>query len=144
MRLSPILRFASLATATSCLQLLSSPVSAQQSQPLPGITVQGATLDSGRVQQPPPAAPPAPSAAASGSTENAAEPTVLGVPIETIGNAVTVITGEDLRRQQVRNAADALRSLPGVAVNRQGGVGSITQVRIRGAEIGRASCRERV
>ena len=134
MRLSPILRFASLATATSCLQLLSSPVSAQQSQPLPGITVQGATLDTGRVQQPPPAAPPAPSAAASGSTENAAEPTVLGVPIETIGNAVTVITGEDLRRQQVRNAADALRSLPGVAVNRQGGAGSITQVRIRGAE----------
>ena len=64
----------------------------------------------------------------------ATEATALGVPIETIGNAVTVVTGEELRRQQVRSAADALRGLPGVAVNRQGGVGSITQVRIRGAE----------
>ena len=47
---------------------------------------------------------------------------------------MTVVTGEELRRQQVRNAADALRSLPGVSVNRSGGVGNLTQVRIRGAE----------
>ena len=37
-------------------------------------------------------------------------------------------------RQQVRHAADALRSLPGVSVSRTGGFGSLTQVRIRGAE----------
>jgi vitamin B12 transporter len=39
-----------------------------------------------------------------------------------------------LRQQQVRTVADALRSTPGVAVSRSGGVGNFTQVRIRGAE----------
>ena len=47
---------------------------------------------------------------------------------------MTVITGEELRAQQVRYAADALRSLPGVSVSRSGGFGNLTQVRIRGAE----------
>ena len=47
---------------------------------------------------------------------------------------MTVVTGEELRAQQVRNAAEALRSLPGVSVNRGGGFGNLTQVRIRGAE----------
>ena len=60
--------------------------------------------------------------------------TVGGAPAYTIGNAVSVVTGEELRAQQVRNAAEALRSLPGVAVSRSGGVGNLTQVRIRGAE----------
>ncbi|HEU0062342.1 MAG TPA: TonB-dependent receptor plug domain-containing protein, partial [Hyphomicrobiaceae bacterium] len=132
MRLSPIPGFPAAAAALA-LQFLSSSASAQQSVALPGITVQGATLERGRVQAPSsPTAPPPSSQAAADAT--AADATALGVPIETIGNAVTVITGEDLRRQQVRSAADALRGLPGVAVNRQGGVGSITQVRIRGAE----------
>ena len=57
-----------------------------------------------------------------------------GVPLEQVGSAVTVVTGEQLRAQQVRTAADALRSLPGVAVSRTGGFGNLTQVRIRGAE----------
>jgi vitamin B12 transporter len=51
-----------------------------------------------------------------------------------VGSAVTVVTGEQLRAQQVRHAGDALRSLPGVSVSRSGGYGSKTQVRIRGAE----------
>jgi vitamin B12 transporter len=109
---------------------LITPASAQQPIALPGLVIEGATLDKGR--SPPAGAPlSAGSAAAEGS---AAEETILGVPAETVGNAVTVITGEDLRRQQIRNAADALRGLPGIAVNRQGGVGNLTQVRIRGAE----------
>ena len=57
-----------------------------------------------------------------------------GIPREQIGTAVTVITGEELRAQQVRYVADALRSLPGVSVSRSGGPGNLTQVRIRGAE----------
>lgn len=133
MRLSPIPGFPAAAAALA-LQFLSSPASAQQSTALPGITVQGATLERGRVQAPSSPTAPPPSSQAAADATAAAEATALGVPIETIGNAVTVITGEDLRRQQVRSAADALRGLPGVAVNRQGGVGSITQVRIRGAE----------
>ena len=44
------------------------------------------------------------------------------------------MTGDELRRQQIRNAADALRSLPGVSVSRGGSFGAQTQVRIRGAE----------
>ena len=56
------------------------------------------------------------------------------IPADTVGSAVTVVTGEELRAQQVRTAVDALRSLPGVAVSRSGGIGNFTQVRIRGAE----------
>ena len=47
---------------------------------------------------------------------------------------MTVVTGEELRARQVRHAAEALRSLPGVSVSRSGGFGNLTQVRIRGAE----------
>ncbi len=45
-----------------------------------------------------------------------------------------MITGAELERRQIRPAADALRMVPGLAVNRTGGVGAVTQVRIRGAE----------
>lgn len=95
---------------------------------LPGLTVQGATLDTSR-------APPATSAPA-GEPAASEQPTsdTGSVSREKIGSAVTVITGDDLRAQQVRQVADALRSLPGVSVSRSGGPGNLTQVRIRGAE----------
>ncbi len=57
-----------------------------------------------------------------------------GVAAEKIGSAVTVVSGDQLRAQEVRNAGDALRSLPGVSVNRTNGATGLTQVRIRGAE----------
>lgn len=57
-----------------------------------------------------------------------------GLLLKNQGNSVTVITSEQLKAQQVRHAADALRSLPGVYVSRSGGPQSITSVRIRGAE----------
>jgi vitamin B12 transporter len=50
------------------------------------------------------------------------------------GTAVSVLTRQDLEQQQIRHAADALRSLPGVYVSRSGGVGHETVVRLRGAE----------
>ena len=37
-----------------------------------------------------------------------------------LGTAVAVVTGEQLRAQQVRNGGDALRALPGAAVSRTG------------------------
>lgn len=52
----------------------------------------------------------------------------------TLGSASTVITGEELERRQIRHTADALRTVPGLSVSRSGGVGSQTQVRVRGAE----------
>jgi len=62
--------------------------------------------------------------------------TLSGEPTDaaTLGSATTVITGEELERRQIRHAAGALRTVPGVAVSRSGGVGTITQVRVRGAE----------
>jgi vitamin B12 transporter len=53
---------------------------------------------------------------------------------EKTGSAFSVITGEELEKRQIRHAADALREIPGVAVNQSGGAGAYAQVRIRGAE----------
>jgi vitamin B12 transporter len=59
---------------------------------------------------------------------------IVGLPAETIGTAVSVVTGDDLRRQQIRSPSDALRGMPGVSVTQTGSSGSLTQVRLRGAE----------
>lgn len=56
------------------------------------------------------------------------------LPAKEIGSAVTVITEEELKQRQVRIVSDVLRDVPGVSVNRTGPVGSLTQIRIRGAE----------
>lgn len=48
------------------------------------------------------------------------------------GRAHTVLTGEELEQRGIRSVQDALRGVPGVSVNSTGG--SVTQVRIRGAE----------
>src|ERR671912_2066901 len=50
------------------------------------------------------------------------------------GSAVSILTGVELEQRQIRLVSDALRAVPGVAVSRQGPVGTVTQVRIRGAE----------
>lgn len=55
-------------------------------------------------------------------------------PTKEVGSAVTIITREELEQRQIRFVADALRSVPGVAVSRSGSVGSLTQVRLRGSE----------
>src|SRR5262249_6520746 len=102
---------------------------AQQAISLPEVTVKGATLDAKRPQA---AGPGSSSASTAGSSADSAGDG--GVPANEVGGAVTVITGDDLRKQQVRTVADALRSLPGVAVSRTGNEGGLTQVRIRGAE----------
>lgn len=51
-----------------------------------------------------------------------------------VGSAVTVVTGEELERRQVRSTGDALRSLPGVHIGRTGAFGGLTEIRLRGAE----------
>jgi vitamin B12 transporter len=99
--------------------------------------VEGATLER-RARPPRPTTESAPAAQASGETGPAAADGQGGgeggVPIDQIGSAVTVITGEDLRRQQIRYVADALRGQPGVSVTRVGGFGGLTEVRLRGGE----------
>ena len=51
-----------------------------------------------------------------------------------VGQAVTVITRDDLDRRQTVSVADLLATTPGVTVTRNGSVGGFTGVRIRGAE----------
>lgn len=55
-------------------------------------------------------------------------------PRAAIGSAVSSISGEELERRQIRVVSDVLRELPGVAVNRTGPAGALTQVRLRGSE----------
>ncbi|WP_174291423.1 TonB-dependent receptor [Sphingomonas bacterium] len=51
-----------------------------------------------------------------------------------LGSSISVITGQAMEDRQIRIVSDVLRDVPGVAVNRTGAVGNLTQVRIRGAE----------
>lgn len=116
------------------------PAAAQQEVQLPGIVVEGATLARPDVRRPPRtpspssgAVPAAASTAEGDATDGTGEPDV-GVPASEIGSSVTVVAGQELRDRQIRSAAEALRSLPGVNVNRNSTPGSVTEVRIRGAE----------
>lgn len=56
------------------------------------------------------------------------------MPRREVGGAITVITAADIEARQSRLVSDLLRSVPGVSVNRAGPAGSLTQVRIRGAD----------
>ena len=56
------------------------------------------------------------------------------IPADLIGSSVTVIDEQDLQDRQTRILSDVLRDVPGVAVNRTGAVGGLTEIRIRGSE----------
>ena len=56
------------------------------------------------------------------------------VMLEETGSAISVLTSSELEQRQIRLVSDALRAVPGIAVSRQGPTGTVTQVRIRGAE----------
>jgi vitamin B12 transporter len=55
-------------------------------------------------------------------------------PISEVGQAISVIDAETIRRRQTDTVVDLLRNVPGVTFTRNGGVGTITSVNIRGAE----------
>jgi vitamin B12 transporter len=55
-------------------------------------------------------------------------------PIERVGQSVTVLDDAELSRRQTRTVADILRTVPGVSITRNGGIGATTSVFIRGAE----------
>lgn len=50
------------------------------------------------------------------------------------GQAISVITRDDLARTQTSVISDILRTVPGVAIARNGGVGGVTSAFVRGAE----------
>jgi vitamin B12 transporter len=55
-------------------------------------------------------------------------------PLSEIGQSITVITGEDIETRQAVTVVDLLRNVPGVTFTRNGGIGSTTNINIRGAE----------
>ena len=127
--------FASAGGSAIALVLAAGVAKAQETR-LPGIVVEGATLSRPAVRAASPVA--APQAASSTPAEAADAPAVqdgdTGVPLSEVGSSVTVVTGAQLRDRQVRTAAEALQSLPGVHVSRNSTPASVTEVRIRGAE----------
>ena len=59
--------------------------------------------------------------------------TKVETPASRVGASVTVITGEELETYNYERIEDALRQVPGVDVQRSGGPGKTTSIRIRGA-----------
>ncbi|MBM4443311.1 MAG: TonB-dependent receptor [Candidatus Rokubacteria bacterium] len=53
-------------------------------------------------------------------------------PQERLGAAVTVITGDHIEEKQYPTVEEALRHVPGVDIQRSGGLGKTTAIRIRG------------
>jgi outer membrane cobalamin receptor len=56
----------------------------------------------------------------------------IEVPLSRAADSVTVISGDELRAQQIETASDALRFVPGLTVTRSGGRGAITSLFPRG------------
>jgi len=69
-----------------------------------------------------------------GSTPIVVTGALIPVEREKIGNSLTVIDGDTIERQKQDYLLDVLRQVPGLTVNRAGSFGSMSQVRIRGAE----------
>lgn len=55
-------------------------------------------------------------------------------PLSQVGSSVSVVTVEALQKRQSVSVAEAISELAGVAFSRNGGLGGVTSVRIRGAE----------
>jgi vitamin B12 transporter len=56
------------------------------------------------------------------------------VSISGSGSSVTVIDKQHIENRQIPFAADLLRDAPGIAVSKNGGAGTLTQLHLRGAE----------
>jgi len=59
-------------------------------------------------------------------------PTAVPTPVNETANSVTVITGEEMEREQRRTVTDALNAVPGLQVVQNGSSGAQTSVFIRG------------
>ena len=54
--------------------------------------------------------------------------------LDKVGQSITVLDSAEIERRQTQAVADILRTVPGVTVVRNGGIGTSTSVSIRGAE----------
>jgi vitamin B12 transporter len=57
-------------------------------------------------------------------------------PLEKTGTSMSVITADDIALKQTPVLADILADLPGVSITRNGGVGQVTSLFLRGSEVG--------
>jgi vitamin B12 transporter len=73
---------------------------------------------------------------AEGTEEVVVSASRVPIAADRAGSAVSVIDAETLEQRQASQVFDALRAVPGVEVSRTGTVGSLAQIRIRGAEAG--------
>ena len=55
-------------------------------------------------------------------------------PVATLGNSVTVLQGDDLRRAGITSVSEALRAVQGVSVVQQSSYGSVTSLFVRGGQ----------
>jgi vitamin B12 transporter len=55
-------------------------------------------------------------------------------PLSRVGQTISILDSAEINRRQTGNVVDLLRSVPGVTITRNGGVGGTTGVFIRGAE----------
>jgi vitamin B12 transporter len=55
-------------------------------------------------------------------------------PLSRVGDSVTLIEPEEVRASQRLTVSDLLATTPGITVSRNGGLGTSTQLRVRGAE----------
>lgn len=55
-------------------------------------------------------------------------------PIDDAGSAISIINHKQILEDNAITLGNLLRGVPGIAVSRQGGIGTFTQVRMRGAE----------
>ena len=56
------------------------------------------------------------------------------MPEREVGGSVTVISRQQIEQRNANTITDVLRIAPGVAVSQSGGLGSLSQIRLRGAE----------
>jgi vitamin B12 transporter len=87
------------------------------------------------------AAAPAQAAEADGTNDGVNDTIVVtasrsgaGTPEDQVPASITVIDADAMAQRQTRIVSDVLRDVPGVAVNRTGGIGGLTQLRLRGTE----------
>src|SRR5262249_45026753 len=64
--------------------------------------------------------------------------TRTATPADQVASSVTVITSQDMERDQRRTASDAINAVPGLNLVQNGGPGGSTSGFIRGANPGRA------
>lgn len=57
-------------------------------------------------------------------------------PLEKTGTSMSVVTADDIALKQTPVLADILADLPGVSITRNGGVGQVTSLFLRGSEVG--------